>query len=74
MSDTLKASMEKLESRILSVSGFAGIGIVDYGAGEKIEIAVLDRNGMNSISKILHESDLQEIPVSIVITGKTKLL
>lgn len=70
---TLEQYVDEIESHVISKRGFAGIGIVNYGDGEKIEISVIDSAAAEDIRTMLRES-YSTIPISVVVTGKTTTL
>lgn len=71
---SLEVLMEKIEASVISTKGFSGIGIVDYGKGEKIEIAVVNKEAKQEILKILQNSDLYNSDISFIIRKKANFL
>ncbi len=71
---SLETLMEEIETSVISIKGFSGIGIVDYGAGAKIEIAVVDVEAKQKILKTLQDYDFNDTHISVVIREKANFL
>lgn len=74
MRNDLRMQLEEVEMLVLKVKGFAGIGIVNYGVGDRIEVAADDEAALQRIRAVLHESKFRNEPILTTITGKTTFL
>jgi hypothetical protein len=74
VNDDLEHQLEEIERLVFKVRGFAGIGIVDYGEGERIEVAAVDESALQELRLILGKSRFNNLPVLTRITGKTTFL